>query len=168
MATLITRLKDKDCIKVTEEILKEYKYIKLGLKTLREQLELIDEDIISLPAVGCSERVQMSLSGSPTEDSALEIIECKKFIEKKIEEDKKLIRAVDRGLNNLDLIHRQVLEHIVINGDSWVYTCDKLKYGETQLREKKKEAVKSMAYALFGFSIVKEDTLFDRLEKTEE
>lgn len=168
MATLITRLKDKNCIKVTEEILKEYKYIKLGLKTLREQLELIDEDIISLPAVGCSERVQMSLSGSPTEDSALEIIEQKKMIEKKIEENEALIKAVDRGLNNLDLIHREVLEHIVINRDGWVYTCDKLKYGETQLREKKKEAVKSMAYALFGFSIEKEDTLFDRLEKTEE
>ncbi len=60
MATFITRLKDKDCIKVTEEILREYESIKSGLETLKEQLESVDEDIVSLPAVGCSERVQMS------------------------------------------------------------------------------------------------------------
>lgn len=153
MATLITRLKDKDCMKVTEEILKEYKYIKLGLKTLREQFELIDEDIISLPAVGCSERVQMSLSGSPTEDSALEIIEQKKMIEKKIEENEALIKAVDRGLNNLDLIHRQVIEYTMIDKQNWVYICDKLKYSEKQLREKRNEAIKSIAYTLFGYGI---------------
>lgn len=163
MATLITRLKDKDCIKVTEEILKEYKYIKLGLKTLREQLELIDEDIISLPAVGCSERVQMSLSGSPTEDSALEIIEQKKMIEKKIEENEALIKAVDRGMNNLDLIHRQVIEYTMIDKQNWVYICDKLKYSETQLREKKKEAIKSLSYALFGYNISNEDNLLKRI-----
>ena len=163
MATLITRLKDKDCIKVTEEILREYESIKSGLETLKEQLESVDEDIVSLPAVGCSERVQMSLSGSPTEDSALEIIEQKKMIEKKIEENEALIKAVDRGLNNLDLIHRQVIEYTMIDKQNWVYICDKLKYSETQLREKKKEAIKSLSYALFGYNISNEDNLLKRI-----
>lgn len=162
MSTLITRLRDKDCLKVTEEILRDYKRIKLGIITLKEQLELINEDVISLPALSCSERVQMSISGNPTEADAIELIEEKKLLERKIKEDEILIRAVERGLNNLDLIHREVLEHTVINRSSWVSVCKRLNYGETQLREKKRESIQAMAYALFGYSITKEDNLLTK------
>ena len=59
--------------------------------------------------------------------------------------------------------YRQVIEYTMIDKQSWVYICDKLKYSETQLREKKKEAIKSLSYALFGYDISDEEDLLKRI-----
>lgn len=150
-------------MKVTEELLKDYKNFKLAIITMKEQLELIDEEMISLPAISYSEKVQMSINGNPTEDDALELVELKKDLKKKIKETEVFIKSIERGLNNLDSIHRDIIEIVVIDKKSWAYACDKLKYGETQLREKKKEAIKAISYSIFGFGIDYEENLLSRL-----
>lgn len=74
MSTFITKLRNKDTIKATEELLKDYKNFKLAIITMKEQLELIDEEMISLPAISYSEKVQMSINGNPTEEDRKSVV----------------------------------------------------------------------------------------------
>lgn len=159
MSIFTTKLEDKNYLKLTEEIVKEFEQLKAGLKTLKEQLELIDEDIISLPALKCEEKIQMSTNSSPTEKSALKLIKEKERLEHQIKENEIMIRSIERGLNNLDLIHRQVIELTVVQNNSWAYVANKLNYSERQLRVKKNEALKSLAYALFAKEVLEDYNL---------
>ena len=77
-----------------------------------------------------------------------------------------LVKKVDTAIANLDDIHRKVITMYVVEGMDWISIEDKLPYSERQLRKKKDEAVKSVAIALFGATVLKEkdvDTLFDLL-----
>lgn len=164
MSTFMTRLRNKDTMKVTEELLKDYKSLKLGIISMKEQLELIDEEMITLPDTSYSEKVQMSTTTrSQTENIALELVELKKDLKIQIKETEVIVKNIERGLNNLNQLQREVIEIVVIDKKSWAYACDKLKYGETQLREKKKEAIKAVSYSIFGFSIDYENNLLSRL-----
>ena len=151
-------IEKEDYIEFTESILKNYKNIKIGIENMEKDLEEITEDITSLPAIVYDDmKVQKSVSGSPVEQSALLLIEKKKELEKDIEKNKRLIRSIEIGMNNLSPIHREVLQLFVIDENDWRYVCDKLNYGERQLREKKNQAVRSVACTLFGGKVFDEE-----------
>lgn len=158
-------IKEIEYIKFTENLLKNYRHIEISIWNLEKQLEEIEDDFTSLPAIVYDDmKVQKSVSGSPIEQSALLLIEKKKELEKDIEKNKRLIRSVEIGMNNLSPIHREVLQLFVIEGNDWRYVCDKLNYGERQLREKKNQAVKSIACTLFGGKVFdKEENLLNIL-----
>jgi hypothetical protein len=75
-------------------------------------------------------------------------------LEKEIEEDSSLIIKIDRAINNLKPIHKDIVEYKYIADLSWDEIIDKTRnttYSERSLKYKRSEAVKSIAITLFDW-----------------
>lgn len=129
----------------------------------KKELENLAEDLVSLPALSCGDKVQTSLSGNPTEDDALELIEKKKEIESDIRRDEILIERVERAVSNLSGIYKDIITMRYIKGYSWRYLVDKLNYSERRLRDKNDEAIKAVAIGIYGYGACDEDNLISLL-----
>ena len=157
----------KQYLDFTEETLRQHKQMKLYLKTLAKRKENLEKKISNLRAVtydGVS--VQTSNTSSPVEDEVIKRYERMLDVVSETDKTEALVKKVDTAIANLDDIHRKVLTMYVVEGMDWISIEDKLPYSERQLRKKKDEAVKSVAIALFGATVLKEkdeDTLFDLL-----
>lgn len=157
----------KQYLDFTEETLRQHKQMKLYLKTLAKRKENLEKEISNLRAVtydGVS--VQTSNTSSPVEDEVIKRYERMLDVVSETDKTEALVKKVDTAIANLDDIHRKVLTMYVVEGMDWISIEDKLSYSERQLRKKKDEAVKSVAIALFGATVLKEkdeDTLFDLL-----
>lgn len=157
----------KQYLDFTEETLRQHKQMKLYLKTLAKRKDNLEKEISNLRAVtydGVS--VQTSNTSSPVEDEVIKRYERMLDVVSETDKTEALVKKVDTAIANLDDIHRKVLTMYVVEGMDWISIEDKLPYSERQLRKKKDEAVKSVAIALFGATVLKEkdvDTLFDLL-----
>ena len=80
--------------------------------------------------------------------------------------NKKIKKEIDRAINNLSQIHKDVISFRYIKRLSWLEISEKMNYEERQLRNKKNEAIKTIAIELFGAKVFKgvNSTLFDMLE----
>ena len=158
-------MNNKDCLKLTEDFLKEYKHLKAHVINLENKKKDILEDNNSLNAIRYdTPRVQSSNTESPVESEVLMKYEKVIKITSEIDNTKEIIDKIDRALYNLDEIHRRVIELYIIENNSWKYVSITLNYDEKQLRKKKNEAIKSIAAEIFGATIFKTDnnkTLFD-------
>lgn len=163
MARLTTKLKDESYIDATKRLLKGYRAAKISLSGRKKELENLAEDLVSLPALSCGDKVQTSLSGNPTEDDALELIEKKKEIESGIRRDEILIERVERAVSNLSGIYKDIITMRYIKGYSWRYLVDKLNYSERRLRDKNDEAIKAVAIGIYGYGACDEDNLISLL-----
>lgn len=163
MAKLTTKLKDESYIVATKRLLKGYKAAKISLPGRKKELEILEEDLVSLPALSCGDKVQTSLSGNPTEDDALELIEKKRELERDIRKDEIIIERIERAVSNLSEIYKDIIIMHYINGKSWQYLVDKLNYSERRLRDKKIEALEATALGIYGFSACDEDNLISLL-----
>ena len=161
---------EKDLFKFTEEILKGYKHIEAFIKKTEEQLELKDKEelITTLQAINYdSIKISPTFSiNRSTETKALDRVE--EEVELKIElyRNKKLKREIDRAINNLSTTHKELINLRYIECFDWMQIVERMNYEERQLRNKKNEAVKSIARKLFGVKVLREEepTLFDMLE----
>lgn len=157
----------KQYLDFTEETLRQHKQMKLYLKTLAKRKDNLEKEIYNLRAVtydGVS--VQTSNTSSPVEDEVIKRYEKMLDVISETDKTEALVKKVDTAIANLDDIHRKVITMYVVEGMDWISIEDKLPYSERQLRKKKDEAVKSVAIALFGATVLKEkdeDTLFDLL-----
>lgn len=157
----------KQYLDFTEETLRQHKQMKLYLKTLAKRKDNLEKEISNLRAVtydGVS--VQTSNTSSPVEDEVIKRYEKMLDVISETDKTEALVKRVDTAIANLDDIHRKVITMYVVEGMDWISIEDKLPYSERQLRKKKDEAVKSVAIALFGATVLKEkdeDTLFDLL-----
>lgn len=158
----------KQYLDFTEETLRQHKQMKLYLKTLAKRKDNLEKEISNLRAVtydGVS--VQTSNTSSPVEDEVIKRYEKMLDVISETDKTEALVKRVDTAIANLDDIHRKVVTMYVVEGMDWISIEDKLPYSERQLRKKKDEAVKSVAIALFGATVLKEkdedSTLFDLL-----
>lgn len=165
MAKLTTKLKDESYIEATKRLLKGYRAAKLSLNGRKKELENLEEDLVSLPALSCGDKVQTSLSGNPTENNALELIKKKREIENNIRRDEILIERVEIAVSNLSGIYKDIIVMRYINGYSWRYLVDKLNYSERRLRDKDSEAIKAVAIGIYGYRACDEDNLISLLMK---
>ena len=87
-------------------------------------------------------------------------------LENEIEEESSLITKINRAINNLSPIHKEIIEYKYIEDLSWDEIIDKTCYSERSLKYKRSEAVKSIAITLFGRKVFKEDepSLFDLMD----
>ena len=161
---------EKSVFKFTEKILYGYKDIEEFINNTEEKLNLMDqEELITTVGSINYDSIQVSPTfniGRVTELKALGRVE--EEIELKIElyRNKKLKKEIDKAISNLSSIHKDLINFRYIQCLDWMQIVDKMHYEERQLRNKKNEAVKSIARKLFGIKVFKEEepTLFDMLE----
>ena len=87
-------------------------------------------------------------------------------LKNEIEEESSLITKIDRAINNLSSIHKEIIEYKYIEDLSWEEIIDKTCYSERSLKYKRSEAFKSIDITLFGSKVFKEDepSLFDLMD----
>jgi DNA-directed RNA polymerase specialized sigma24 family protein len=158
---------EKDCIEFTIELLKGYRELKLHLDELKRLKEKIKCDYTSKAITYDTEKVsQTNKISKEVEEEVIRTL-CKiEELENEIEEESNLITKIDRAINNLSPIHKEIIEYKYIEDLSWDEIIDKTCYSERSLKYKRSEAVKSIAITLFGRKVFKEDepSLFDNLE----
>ena len=147
-----------------------YKDIEEFISNTEEKIKLMDQEELTTTIKAINyDSIQVSPTfniGRVTELKALGRVE--EEIELKIElyRNKKLKKEIDKAISNLSSIHKDLINFRYIQSLDWMQIVDKMHYEERQLRNKKNEAVKSIARKLFGIKVFKEEepTLFDMLE----
>ena len=155
---------EKDCIEFTEKILKGYRELKLHLEELKRLKESLKCDYTTQAITYDKEKISPTnkISKEVEEEVIRTLIKIEE-LEKEIEEESSLITKIDRAISNLSPIHKEVIEYKYIDCLSWDQIIDKTRYSERSLKYKRSEAVKSIAIALYGRKVFKEDepSLFD-------
>ena len=150
---------EKDLFKFTEEILKGYKHIEAFIKKTEEQLELKDKEelITTLQAINYdSIKISPTFSiNRSTETKALDRVEEEVELKVDLYMNKKIKKEIDRAISNLSQIHKDVISFRYIKRLSWLEISEKMNYEERQLRNKKNEAIKTIAIELFGAKVFK-------------
>lgn len=160
---------EKDCFRFTEKLLYNYKEMQYHINELESDITKIKAgDILSIRAIRYDD-IKTSATNNiskQTEDKVINIVSYIQDLEIEAYKEKKLKNKLDKAINNLSPIHRQIIQLRYQEGLEWKYICDKVCYEERQLRTKKNEAVKSIAIALFGSRVYREEepTLFDMID----
>lgn len=159
----------KDCFRFTEKLLYGYKDIEEFIENTEEKLKemKLEENTTTVGAINY-DSIQVSPTFNivrTTERRALDKVE--EEIELKIElyKNKKLKKEIDKAINNLSYTHKEIIQYRYIEGLQWLEIVEIMNYEERQLRNKKNEAIKSIARKLFGVKVFKEEepTLFDMI-----
>ncbi|WP_024622214.1 hypothetical protein [Metaclostridioides mangenotii] len=155
---------EKDCIKFTEKLLKGYRGLKLHLEELKKLKETLKCDYTTQAIT--YDKVKVSPTNKiykEVEEEVIRTLSKIEELEKEIEEESSLITKIDRSINNLSPIHKEIIEYKYIDALSWDEIIDKTRYSERSLKYKRSESVKSIAIALFGSKVFSEEepSLFD-------
>lgn len=160
---------EKDCFRFTEKLLYSYLDIEEFIQETEEKIKTMNqEEFITTVGAINYDSIQVSQTfniSRVTERKVLDKIE--EEVELKIElyRNKKLKKEIDQVINNLSPLHKDIIKYRYIERLQWVEIVDKMNYEERQLRNKKNQAVRSIATKLFGVKVFKyeEPTLFDML-----
>lgn len=159
----------KDCFRFTEKLLYGYVDIEEFIQDTEEKLNAADQEefITTIGAINY-DSIQVSPTfniGRMTERKALDRVEEETELKIELYRNKKLKKEIDKVVNNLSPIHRDVIQFRYFEGLEWSEIVEKMHYEERQLRNKKNEAIKSIARKLFGIKVFREEepTLFDML-----
>jgi hypothetical protein len=160
---------EKNCFKFTEKILYGYKDIEDFIENTEQKIKYmkLEENITTVGAIAY-DSIQVSPTfniGRMTERKAIDRIEEETELKIELYRNKKLKKEIDQIINNLTPIHKDIVKYRYIDGLQWIEITEKLNYEERQLRNKKNEAVKSVARKLFGAKVFKDEepTLFDMI-----
>lgn len=160
---------ENSCFKFTEKLLYNYKEMDEYIGDLEHEVaNLKAGHKLSIRSIRYDD-INTSRTNNVNKELENKVIDVVGYIQDaEIEayKEKKLKNKLDKAINNLSPIHKQIIQLKYQEGLEWKYICDKVCYEERQLRTKKNEAVKSIAVALFGSKVFKEEepTLFDMID----
>jgi DNA-directed RNA polymerase specialized sigma24 family protein len=160
----------KSCIDLTEEMLKKYKYIIKFIEGREKEIKDMGlEDNTTTMAAISYDSIQVSPTyniGRMTERKALDRIEEETELKIELYENKKLKNKIERLVNNLSPIHKEVIQYRYLESLEWIEIADIMNYSKRQLINKKNEAIRSIAVELYGIKVFKEEepTLFDMVD----
>lgn len=160
---------EKSCFKFTEKLLYGYKDIEEFIENTEEKLKemKLEENTATVGAINY-DSIQVSPTFSinrMTERKALEKVEEETELKIELYRNKKLKKDIDQVINNLSPIHKDIIKYRYIEGLQWLEIIDIINYEERHLRNKKNEAIMSIARKLFGIKVFQEQdpTLFDMI-----
>lgn len=160
---------ENSCFKFTEKLLYNYKKMDEYIGALEHEVaNLKAGHKLSIRSIRYDDIKTSSTNNvnKELENKVIDVVGHIQDAEIEAYKEKKLKNKLDKAINNLSPIHKQIIQLKYQEGLEWKYICDKVCYEERQLRTKKNEAVKSIAVALFGSKVFKEEepTLFDMID----
>ncbi len=159
---------EKNCFEFTKDLLRNYKQMECYINTLEHLRDTIKaEDYQALRAITYdSDKISPTFKINNLEaDGVIKAVKVVQEIELEIYSQKALKKQLDKAINNLSQIHKDIIKYRYGEGLQWNQVVDKVPYDEKTLRTKMKQAIKSISVALFGNKVFKEEkpTLFDML-----
>lgn len=137
--------------KSIEKILKNYNMLKLNIEIADKQLQRLEEDD-GLKGVSY-DKEQLSKTYkfiSATEDTAIEKIIKKDKIEKDKDKSQEWISIMDRLINELDDVEKEILKMYYMEGMQWWQIAHKVKYSERWCKELRTKAIRKLVVGLYG------------------
>ncbi|CEI72944.1 hypothetical protein [Romboutsia hominis] len=159
---------EKSCFRFTEKLL--YNYSEMG-----SHIENLEYDIKNLKAgkkvairairyddIRTSQTYNISRQ---IENEVIDMVAYVQDLEIEVYKEKRLKKQLDKAINNLNPIRKQIIEFRYIKEMGWTEMALELYHDEKTLRKYKNQAVKSIAVELFGSKVFKEEepNLFDML-----
>ncbi|MBN8046924.1 hypothetical protein J0A94_03720 [Paraclostridium bifermentans] len=158
-----------NCFRFSEKILYGYKDIEEFIEITEEKLKelKLEENTTTVGAINY-DGIQVSPTFGimrVTEKKALDKVEKETELKIELYRNKKLKKEIDQVINNLSQIHKDIIKYRYFEELQWLEITEKMNYEERQLRNKKNEAIKSIARKLFGVKAFKEEepTLFNMI-----
>lgn len=157
-----------NCFRFTEKILYDYKHMKSHI----EQLESLKKEVKSENHIAMRAITYDDIKVSPTykisnavRDGVIDPVKITQDIDIDIYHEKSLIKKINRAIDNLDTIRKNIIEHRYFKKMDWTTMAQELYHDEKTLRKYKNEAVKSIAIELFGSKVFRQEepTLFDMI-----
>ncbi|MDM8129229.1 hypothetical protein QUV80_12170 [Paraclostridium benzoelyticum] len=160
---------EKHCFKFTEKLLYDYKQIENYIDTLEHLKSTIkagDYQVVRAITYD-SDKISPTFKVNNFEaDGVIKVVKVVQEIELEIYSQQALKKQLDRAINNLSPIHRDIIHYRYVECLQWLEIVDKIAYDEKTLRTKKNQAIRSISIALFGSKVFKEEdeNLFNLLD----
>lgn len=157
-----------NCFRFAEKLLYDYKHMESHIEQLENfKKEIKSEDYIAMRAITYDD-VKVSPTykiSNAVRDGVIDPVKITQDIDIDIYHEKSLIKKINRSINNLDTIRKNIIEYRYFKKMDWTTMAQELYHDEKTLRKYKNEAVKSIAVELFGTKVFKEEepTLFDMI-----
>ena len=134
-----------------EDLLKNYKMMKINIKNIEEEIIFVKGDIglqgISYDGVSTSPTNEIK---SSVENTVLSIQEEVHFLERNIERLVVNIEKIDRALEGLEDIERTVVIEKYINAKQWWQVASKVCYSESYSRAIRSRAINKLVKGIYG------------------
>ena len=159
----------KSCFRFTEKLLYNYKNMEDHIDMLRYDIKNLKAGkSVAIRAIRYDDIKTCSTNNvsKEIENKVIDIVSYVQDLEIEAYEEEKLKKRIDKAINNLSPIHKQIIQLKYEECLNWKEIEDKVCYAERQLRTKKNEAIRSIAVQLFGTKVFKEEepTLFDMID----
>lgn len=129
------------------EWLREYEAYKAGIENLRNMITDIAEEGMGI-SYDRDSAATTNKFNSIVENAVLKIDRLN--IEQKIKSMTKILNTLDRALESLTDIKREIIINRCMKGQYYYQFCHKLCISERSARRLKKEALQELAIAIFG------------------
>lgn len=137
--------------KKVENLLYNYKMLKISIKNIEEEIEYLDKECgvsgINYDNTGTSPTNKVN---SIVEDTALSISEKKHYLQHKINEIEMQLNKIERAMEGLTDIERIIIEQKYIEGLQWWQIAGQVKYSERWCRQLRTEAIKKLVTGIYG------------------
>ena len=137
--------------KETEYLLYSYKMFKISIENMKEEIEYLESEDgmtgISYDGISTSPTHKFS---SITENTVLSTSEKIHYLEHSIRRIESRLEGVDRALEGLTDIERQVIEERYIEGLQWWQVGYKAKYSERHCKRIRTNAIEKIVIGLNG------------------
>lgn len=137
--------------KETEYLLYNYNMFKIAIENMEKQIEYFKKEDgskgINYNGVSISPTFKFV---SDTEDTALSNIEKIQYLEQQIDGIKSKLDRVDRALEGLTRIERQIMQEKYMEGKQWYIVAYNASYSERHCRNLRKNAIEKIAIGIFG------------------
>ncbi len=154
---------NKELSKKTEWTLYNFKRLKESIEDLQLEIEEIKIDTDGVRSIRYDrEKTSPTYKiTSSTEDEVIRKIERIERLEKQIAKNKIKIQKIDRALNSLDEVEREIIEGKYLEGMQWWEIAESVKYSARWCNEKRKRAIEKIAAKLFPEELENESNLME-------
>lgn len=138
--------------KETEYLLYSYKMFKISIENMRNEIEFLENEEDGMTGInydGISTSPTHKFS-SITEDAALSKSEKIDYLEHSIRRIESTLEGIDRALEGLSDIERNVIVERYIEGLQWWQVGYKVKYSERHCKRIRTDAINKLAIGLNG------------------
>ena len=126
------------------ERLQNYKYLKLEIKQLLEQIVVIESSIYSPKAQHLTGMPAAPSQGNEAEDMRVKHLDLLTYYHKKVRELEAEQLTIEQALDLLDPVPRMLLRYRYIEGQKWEDICVRMSYSWRQVHRNHHKALEQL------------------------
>lgn len=153
----MTGIKDRH-YKLTEKLLYNYNMLKASIKNMKQEINELENDVVGPSSISYeTEKTGKTYkTNRPTEETAIKNITYIDLLEKRIEMTQSKIERIDRSIEALNEVEKQVVRLRYIDSIQWFQIAYKLKYTERWCKHLRTQAIKKIAVGIYGETAISE------------